>query len=82
MQQLCDNNSGYGALQCQNRTSGCTGATNNYCYPNNVWSGTVKSGTNYYDGNLNSGTFYARTANDYNSYTNAFSVRCVLDLNK
>ena len=71
--------SGYGALQCNPRSSGCPGSNNNYCEPNVVWSGELKSGTNYYYGNLNSGTFYASTGNNAN-YTNAYGVRCVLDL--
>ena len=74
--QLCDNSSGsYGALRC-NYKDVCTGATNNRCYPYNVWSGTLNSGTSYYRGNLNGGSF---TVNS-NSYTNANGVRCVLDL--
>ncbi len=93
MSKICDNasetnfcetptgaNSGYGALQCNPRSSGCPGSANNNCYPNNVWAGTLKSGTNYYLGNLNSGTFYARTSNEYLAYTYALTVRCVLDL--
>ena len=74
--QLCDANSGYGALRC-NPYGGCPGANGSNCNPYNVWSGTLKSGTNYYSPNLNSGTFYPTNAN---TYTNAFSVRCVLDL--
>ena len=49
------------------------------CYPNVVWSGTVQSGSNYYHGNLNGGTFNATTSN-YSAYTYARGVRCVLDL--
>ena len=76
--QLCDNSSGYGALQCKNLSGGCPGSNNNNCYPNNVWSGTP-SGSNYVNHNLNSGTFNG----PYNNVpTNAFGVRCVLDLNK
>ena len=65
IQQLCDYKSGYGALQCNNK--------------NTVWSGEeVPSQSGYYyHGNLNSGTFYATTSN-YNIYTNARGVRCVL----
>ncbi len=72
--QLCDYKSGYGALQCY-YTSSCPGSYNGNCIPNNVWSGTI-SGSNYYRGNLNSGTF---TVNS-NVSTYAFGVRCVLDL--
>ncbi|MCX4275529.1 MAG: hypothetical protein OSJ27_07115 [Candidatus Gastranaerophilales bacterium] len=71
MRQLCDYNSGYGALRCNNY-SGCPGSNNGWCYPNNVWSGTV-SGSNYYRGYLNSGTFNVNG----NVSTNAFGVRCV-----
>ena len=74
--QLCDNYSGKGALQCQNLSGGCPGSSDNNCYPNYVWSGTA-DGSNYYNFNLNSGTF------NQNSHvpTRARSVRCVLDLN-
>ena len=62
-------------MQCQNR-SGCTGSANGNCIPNNVWSGTVQSGSNYYNRYLQNGTFNS----NYNTYTYAFGVRCVLDL--
>ncbi|MCX4275687.1 MAG: hypothetical protein OSJ27_07930 [Candidatus Gastranaerophilales bacterium] len=39
-----------------------------------VWSGTVQSGTNYYNRNLNNGTFN----NNNLAYTYALGVRCVL----
>ena len=81
MHQLCDNNSGHGALRCNYHETACKGAVSDDCYPNNVWSGELKSGTNYYNGNLNSGTFYATTSN-YNAYNNAFGVRCVLGFGK
>jgi len=77
--KLCDANSGKGALQCYWSTS-CPGANGNNCNPYNVWSGDKQRTDYYYNGNLNSGTFYATTGN-YNYYTNAFGVRCVLDLN-
>ncbi|MCX4275544.1 MAG: hypothetical protein OSJ27_07190 [Candidatus Gastranaerophilales bacterium] len=73
---LCDSASGRGALQC-NPYGGCPGASSN-CAPNVVWSGTP-NGSNYNYGNLNSGTFYATTGNNANP-TNAYGVRCVLDL--
>ena len=79
-QELCDSASGKGALRCNTSTTGCPGAVNNYCIPYNVWSGDYQtSGSNYYYGNLNSGTFNATTGN-YADYKNAYSVRCVLDL--
>ena len=77
--QLCDANSGYGALRCypDNSGKGCPGANNNNCYPHDIWSGDYQTaGSNYYFGNLNSGTFNATTGN-YADYKNAYSVRCV-----
>ena len=76
LRQLCDWNSGYGALRCDNY-GGCPGANASNCYPMYVWSGQLQSGTNYYYGNLNSGTLYASTGH-YANYTNAYGVRCVL----
>ena len=70
--KLCDNNSGYGAAQCNNYNV-CDGSNNGNCYPNYVWSSTT-SGSNYYEYNLNSGTFNQ----NYNNPRNADSVRCVL----
>ena len=79
-QELCDSASGKGALRCNTSTTGCPGAVNNYCIPYNVWSGDYQTaGSQYYYGNLNSGTFNATTGN-YADYKNAYSVRCVLDL--
>ncbi len=73
---LCDWNSGYGALRCNYHETGCKGAPSDDCYPNYVWSGTVQSGTTYYNRNLNGGTFN----NNNLAYTYALTVRCVLDL--
>jgi len=74
--QLCDRDSGYGALQCKYTTSGCLGSNNNYCYPNLIWSGTESSTTGHYRGKLNSGSFSVSG----NTSTNAEGVRCVPDL--
>ena len=70
--KLCDNNSSYGAAQCNNYGV-CDGANNDNCYPNYVWSSTP-TGSSYYEYNLNSGTFNQ----NYNNPRNADSVRCVL----
>ncbi len=75
--QLCDQNSGYGALRCYNLSGGCPGANGNNCYPYHVWTGTP-NGSNYYSPNLQNGTLYPT---NNNLPTNAFTVRCVLDLN-
>ena len=71
--KLCDNNSGYGAARCNNYNV-CDGSNNGNCYPNEVWSSTPNGG-NYYEYNLNSGTFNQ----NYNNPRNADSVRCVLE---
>jgi len=86
--QLCDGNSGYGALQCNNAYS-CPGSYNGNCNPNYVWSGSMVDSSQYYRGfGLESGTF-ANFANSCGSgmygkciTTWAFGVRCVLDVNK
>ena len=75
--QLCDGGSAsYGAVQCSNKNGGCPGSYNNNCNPNIVWSGAAASSTYHYYRYLNSGSF---TENSYYS-TQAFGVRCVLDL--
>jgi len=81
LQTLCDYYSGKGALQCQNLNGGCPGSIYGNCEPNVIWSGDLQSGSSYYYGNLNSGTFNATTSN-YQPSTRAYGVRCVLDLNK
>ena len=68
---VCDNYSGYGSARCNNYNV-CTGSVGN-CNPRNVWSSTP-NGSNYYNRNLNSGTFNE----NYNNPRNAFSGRCVL----
>ncbi len=83
--QLCDYYSGYGTIQCSSKSSGCTGANNNNCWPNHVWSGTLRS-SDYYSGfQLNRGAIGMTGACDGTGKcisTNAFGVRCVPDLNK
>ena len=74
--QLCDANSGYGVLRCNWRNGGCPGSADNNCNPNIVWSGELKSGTNYFARYLQNGTFNSDTYSL--DYTNALSVRCVL----
>ncbi len=69
--QLCDLNSGYGALRCANY-SGCPGSTKG-CYPYALWSGTA-NGSKYYDFYLISGTLRS----EYLTSSEAFGVRCVL----
>lgn len=63
-------------MWCAPSSNGCAGATNSWCHANNVWSGSVQSGSTYYDRNLNSGSFNL----NQNASTLAFSVRCTLVL--
>ena len=74
--KLCDWNSGHGALRCNYHDTACKGALNDDCNPNIVWSGELKSGTNYFARYLQNGTFNSDTYSL--DYTNALSVRCVL----
>ena len=80
--QLCDRweSSKYGAAQCYELYGGCQGAIGNNCWPNWVWAGTKASvAGKAYDRALESGGWII---NEYtpHEFTNAFSVRCVLDL--
>ena len=70
--KLCDNNSGYGAAQCNNYNV-CDGSHDDGCYPYEVWSSTP-TGSNYYEYNLNNGSFNQNNQNP----RYADSVRCVL----
>ena len=67
----------------KNPTDTCPGSYDNNCWPNHVWSGTLRA-TSYYSGfQLNSGAFGMTGACDGTgkcNSTNAFTVRCVLDL--
>ena len=60
-------------MQCLWRDGGCAGSNNDGCNPNHVWTGSIQSGSVYYDRYLNSGGF---NSNKY-AFTYAFSVRCV-----
>ncbi len=71
--RLCDNNSGYRAAQCVT-CNFCKGSSDDYCYPDVVWSSTP-SGSGYYEYGLLRGTFYQ----SYGSPRYAESVRCVLE---
>ncbi len=70
-------------LDLTNPTDTCPGSYDNNCWPNHVWSGTLRA-TSYYSGfQLNSGAFGMTGACDGTgkcNSTNAFGVRCVLDL--
>ena len=70
---VCDNCSGYGYARCNNYNDACPGLNNGNYNPNNVWSSTPR-GSNYYNRNLNNGSFNE----NYNNSRNAFSGRCVL----
>lgn len=78
-----DANAGYGTLRCSSGPSLCPGANGGNCWPNHVWSGALRE-TSYYSGfKLNSGSLTMTNACDGTGkchYTNAFTVRCVLDL--
>ncbi len=78
--QLCDRleSSSYGAAQCHWYTNGCQGASNPNCYPYGLWSGSPSETNYYHNRELQNGSYnvtYSKHAG------NAFSVRCVLDLN-
>ncbi len=49
------------------------------CIPYHVWSGTLKSGSNYYNRYLQNGVLNGDSYSLTNTY--ALTVRCVLDLN-
>ncbi len=74
--QLCDNLSGYSSARCDG-TSSCPGSSENWCYPNHVWSGTVNGSSFAYGYDLGSGGWYQ---NNYYARTLAFSVRCVAQM--
>lgn len=83
--QLCDNNasSSYGAARCDYLNGGCQGSGNSSCWPNHIWSGLFLA-SGYYQGfALNSGGLKSTGICDGAGHcinTNAFAVRCVLDL--
>ena len=78
--------SGYGTLQCnwKNTNSNCPGAAGGNCFPYAIWSGAPRE-TDYYSGfHFVSGSLTMSGACEGTgkcSYTNAFTVRCVLVLN-
>ncbi len=80
--QLCDGaSSSYGAARCNSFAGGCQGAAYGNssalnCYPNDVWSGTRASSTEYYDFPLDGGVM----TRVLRPPVNAYSVRCVPDL--
>ena len=82
--QLCDHTAGYGTLRCSSGPSLCPGASGGYCWPYAVWSGAPRE-TGYYSGfHFVSGSLTMSGACEGTgkcSYTNAFTVRCVLVLN-
>ena len=71
--QLCDENSGYGSVQC-NALDVCIGGLE-LCYPYMVASGAEYSSSLAYEFMLSSGKF---TSQNYNKEF-GFSARCVLD---
>ena len=79
-----DANAGYGTLRCSSGPSLCPGASGGYCWPYAVWSGAPRE-TDYYSGfHFVSGSLTMSGACEGTgkcSYTNAFTVRCVLVLN-
>ncbi len=89
--QLCNNTTGAstGAPRCNNLGGKCKGAapgTGNAdnCYPNHIWTDTLKSGSSYWGPNLNNGVINLTNAcnTGYCPSTLAFSVRCVLGFEK
>ena len=78
--QLCEwgASSSYGAAQCGGFGGGCQGSYNTNCNPDSFWSNT-KTDIGYHSRSyLNSGIYGQGGEPD----GNAFSVRCVLDLNR
>ena len=72
---------GYGTLHCTPGYGSCPGSAGGNCWPNFVWSGTLTTaGTNAYDRDLETGNFIENAWVPHD-ITNAFSVRCVLDVN-
>ena len=82
--QLCNRQSGFGALQCVNTYEICPGAaldsgSNGYpntCYPDSLWADDLIAGTTRHEGmNLRDGVFQGHQ----NFSDCAYSVRCILD---
>ena len=84
--QLCDAFAGYGTLQCYRDLNAkyCPGAQGGTCWPYILWSSTDRDAGYYSVLWLGNGTFKAAGACDDTGRcinTNAFAVRCVLDMN-
>ena len=75
---LCDQQSGYGALQCYTHTGGCQGATYGNCLPQGIWSSKQVSDTFAWSPELLSGSFYEWRGEGGHELVFAFSVRCLL----
>ena len=73
---LCDGYSGYSSAYCGDSNS-CPGTRSGYCYPDSVWSGSIKSSTSAHIYSLDSGSWDSLILGDR---TGAFSVRCVSDI--
>jgi len=65
-------------LQCQKLSGGCPGANGNNCQPYQVWSGILAPSGNHYQFYLGNGVFKGPYSD--HPITDAFTVRCVLDL--
>ena len=74
-------NLGYGTLQCSTAIGSCPGSANNNCYPQGVWSFKQVSSTHSWVPELLSGSLYEYNGEAGHVTTQAFGVRCVLDLN-
>ena len=75
--QLCDYGSGYSSAYC-NGSYSCSGSPNGWCYPYDVWSGTVNGSSYAYIYYLSSGSWNQAR----NFRTTAFSVRCVAEMSQ
>ena len=73
---LCDYSPGYSSAYCATSDS-CPGSYGSHCYPNFVWSGSIRSSTSAYHDYLYSGSW---SGPSYNYRTGAFSVRCLQDI--
>ena len=80
--QLCDRNAGYGTLQCypDYGAGRCPGDANSNCYPYVVWSSKLVGDSNAWSPELNGGRFFEYVGDAGHIKTNAFTVRCVLDM--
>ena len=80
--KLCDHNAGYGTLQCypDYGAGRCPGAANSNCYPYVVWSSKLVGDSNAWSPELNGGRFFEYVGDAGHIKTNAFTVRCVLDM--